>query len=117
MPTASSSVPVPDNLEFSWAGWASQSWDTCPASPAGASDTSYTPETCTSLAVIQGGVEFFAIKMLINEGWQVTLWSTDACSGDPLATFDYTNATSFECVTVAEGWRGFTYTPLWNADY
>lgn len=117
MPAASSSVPVPDDLEYSWAGWGSEPSDACPAGLSGVTDTSYTPETCTALELVQGGIELFGIRMLVNEGWQITLWPTDACSGDPVATFDYTNATSFECISAPEGWRGYTYKPLWNADY
>lgn len=61
-----------------------------------------------------GGVPWYALKNVVNDGWQIVAYDNDACAGDALVTWDYTNTS---CIPTLEGAIGFTFKPLWNANY
>ncbi|KAF7116160.1 hypothetical protein CNMCM5793_004180 [Aspergillus hiratsukae] len=49
-----------------------------------------------------------------NQGWEIVGYSDEDCTSDPVATFMRDNQGT--CLTFSTGVKGFSVTPLWNAD-
>ncbi|GIK06605.1 hypothetical protein Aspvir_002255 [Aspergillus viridinutans] len=49
-----------------------------------------------------------------NQGWEIVGFSDEDCTSDPVATFTQDNQGT--CLTFATDVKGFSVTPLWNAD-
>ncbi|KAH3149894.1 hypothetical protein LV164_008030 [Aspergillus fumigatus] len=49
-----------------------------------------------------------------NQGWEIVGYSDKDCTSDPVAAFTQENQGT--CLTFSTGVKGFSVTPLWNAD-
>ncbi|KAF4160049.1 hypothetical protein CNMCM6069_009733 [Aspergillus lentulus] len=49
-----------------------------------------------------------------NQGWEIVGYSDTDCTSDPVAAFTQENQGT--CLTFSTGVKGFSVTPLWNAD-
>jgi hypothetical protein len=49
-----------------------------------------------------------------NQGWEIVGYSDEDCTSNPVAAFTQENQGT--CLTFSTGVKGFSVTPLWNAD-
>jgi len=111
VPAASSDIPVP--IFFQFAMYLERSNCAAPWEPL----DYYAPIKCNPVETLNDtGIEHRGWSLAKNDGYAMTLWSTNDCSGDPLAELGMKDESRY-CKSLPSLVKGMSIRPLFNADY
>ena len=111
VPAASSNLPVPTFFEMAFY------LERTNCTPLSEPLDFWSPVKCKPFEILNDtGIENRGWSIALNDGYELSLWGTDDCLGEPLAKLGLKDTRKF-CQNLPSRVRGVSLRPLFNADY